>query len=186
MNYDKLSDDELVSLTLEGNHRAFAQIVKRYRDVAFRAAWRVLYPREQDIHDAVQNGFVRIYRGLDKYPVGTNFGGWLYTIMYRSAIDLGRKQGKRTFVPIEDYAYQLKHTGKSPLDNVELRQRFDHVCQAIDSLPDIHREVIQMRNLQGMGNREIAETLEIPLGTVAARIFHARRKLRKLAQEVRV
>jgi RNA polymerase sigma-70 factor (ECF subfamily) len=134
---------------------------------------------EDDAYDLVQETFLKALKYEDKFIEGTNLKGWLFTIMKNSFINNYRRIVKRnTFMDATDNDYLLDSSSNYRTHNLAekkfLRQDLE---DAIDRLPDDLRITFEL-NAAGFKYHEIAERLEIPIGTVKTRIFIARRKLR--------
>ncbi len=145
-----------------------------------------------DAKDLLQDTYVKAYRFIDKYERGTNAKAWLFRIMKNSFINDYRRQARTPeqvdYDEIQDY-YDLvkKHSD----DSNDLRSQFfknmldDDIVKAMESLTEEFRTIIILSDLEGLTYEEIAEVLEIPLGTVRSRLHRARKvmqqKLRKFA-----
>jgi RNA polymerase sigma-70 factor (ECF subfamily) len=145
-----------------------------------------------DAKDLLQDTYLKAYRFIDKYERGTNAKAWLFRIMKNSFINDYRRQARTPeqvdYDEIQDY-YDLvkKHSD----DSNDLRSQFfknmldDDIVKAMESLTEEFRTIIILSDLEGLTYEEIAEILEIPLGTVRSRLHRARKvmqqKLRKFA-----
>lgn len=132
-----------------------------------------------DAHDLVQETFLKALKYEDKFSDGTNLKGWLFTIMKNSFINNYRRLVKRnTFMDATDNDYLLDSSLNYRTYNLAEKKFLRHdLEEAIDKLPDDLRITFEL-NAAGFKYHEIAERLEIPIGTVKTRIFIARRKLR--------
>ncbi|RME98344.1 MAG: RNA polymerase sigma factor [Bacteroidetes bacterium] len=130
--------------------------------------------------DLVQDTCLRAFRYRDKYQLGTNFKGWIATIMRNTFINNYRKEQKRRVVsePVEALAYQIET--KTFLSNAgEMNMRMQELMQMLDSIGDLYRVPFLM-HYRGYEYQEIADKLQLPIGTVKSRIFTARKKLKAL------
>jgi RNA polymerase sigma-70 factor (ECF subfamily) len=142
---------------------------------------------EQDAREIVQEAFLRVYRGLDRFNGGSTFFTWLYRIVTNLAIDFMRKPARREEEldegrSIADDARPVLYAnvdGADPLDVVRRGEIAERIQRALDDLPPYHRGVILMRELEGMSYEEMAQAMGVSKGTIMSRLFHARQKLQK-------
>lgn len=160
-----------------------------YIDSLYRTALRMT-SNPSDAEDLVQETFLRAFRSLHQFKEGTNLRAWLFRIMTNAFINEYRKRSRRptnsSLDDIEDfYLYDhLIDSGIQPMDErpediVLGRMTADDVIGALDDLSDDFRQVVLLADVEGFSYREIAEILDIPVGTVMSRLFRARRKLQK-------
>lgn len=133
----------------------------------------------EDAHDLVQETMLKAFTYHSKFAEGTNLKGWLYTIMKNSFINNYRRMVKRnTFIDSTDNSFYLDSKGSTTSNGAEAKFMMRDMENAIDSLPQDLKKTFTM-NYKGFKYHEIAEVLNIPIGTVKTRIFVARRMLRK-------
>jgi RNA polymerase sigma-70 factor (ECF subfamily) len=146
--------------------------------------------RPEDAADIVQDAFIKVHRHLATFQGTSSFYTWLYRIVMNLGIDHVRKHRKVVEwgddVPIEqaagDRTLVPKVADSNPRSTVERRELSEKIRQALDTLPEYHRAVILLREVEGMSYEEIAEVLEVPKGTIMSRLFHARRKMQDQLQ----
>jgi RNA polymerase sigma-70 factor (ECF subfamily) len=179
-------DAALVERCRAGDVAAFEPLVEKYRQRVWRLAYNVLRDREE-AWDVAQEAFIRAYQALPSFRGQSAFYTWLYRIVMNVAADRGRSRGAqgRAFgterVPEEDWERVLPdlHAGEEAPDARAARaEERRKIMQALDTLSDDHRTIIMLGDLEGLSYREIADTLEIPLGTVMSRLHNARKRLR--------
>jgi RNA polymerase sigma-70 factor, ECF subfamily len=165
---------------------AFEPLVEKYRQRVWRLAYNLLRDREE-AWDVSQEAFIRAYQALPSFRGQSAFYTWLYRIVMNVAADRARSRGARgrafgtERVPEEDWDRVLpdQNPGDEAPDakaaRLEQRQK---IVQALDTLPEHHRKIVVLSDLEGLSYREIAETLEIPMGTVMSRLHNARKRLR--------
>lgn len=180
------TDYALVQRIQNGDEAAFSEIVRRHYDRVLRVAVGMLKNRHE-AEDVVQEAFVKVYRRIGDFNGTSAFYTWLYRIVVNLSIDSMRKKNRERRVDIEDEAAREAMAScerlwpglddsdpHSRVERVELAQR---LRQAFSRLPDIHRDVIVLREVQGHSYEEIAEALGIKKGTVMSRLFHARKAM---------
>ena len=139
----------------------------------YRFNWRMLR-NEQDARDATQDTLVKVLRKIHLFHGGRNFGTWVMGIARNTCIDLYRKKRRTAWEEPGD----IVDGAPSPLQEVSRAQRADLLQDALDKLPPMYREILVLYHFEHLKYVEIAEVLDIPLGTVMNRIFRARKKLR--------
>lgn len=141
---------------------------------------------KEEVEDLTQEAFIKAFTSLSTFNDEYAFSTWLYKIATNNCIDYIRRKKLQTFSidkPVDsgdsDYTYELPdHTYKPDQDMID-RQRKKMLEEAINSLPPKYRRVIQLRHTEEREYQEIAEILDLPLGTVKAHIFRAREMLNK-------
>ncbi len=179
-------DRELIERAQRGDQAAFRALVERHQRRAFTIAVGLVRD-ENDARELVQEAFIRVYRGLGTFQGGSSFFTWLYRIVMNLAIDLMRKPGRRDVelqenrVVEEDADFPLvsRIDGADPMDVIRRREIAARIQGALDALPDIHRGVILMREVEGMSYEEMAQAMGVSKGTIMSRLFHARQKLQR-------
>jgi len=181
------ADDEIVRRAQAGDHDAFRMLVERYQGRAFGLALRVLRNEEQ-AKDAVQDAFLKAYRSLDRFEGRAGFYTWLYRIVMNQCLDRKRRDKSDREVEWNDEILDSSESAAAPagleapdvaIERSEIRQA---VARAIDALPEDARRTIQLREIDGLSYKEIAEAMGIPKGTVMSRLHYARQRLRELLQ----
>ncbi len=145
----------------------------------------------EDARDLTQEAFVKAYRNLGTFRLEASFYTWLYRIAMNLAIDFTRKRRRRESAGFDegiasrddDGGISEAHHGDSPGRALERKQLFQQIMAAMERLPDDQRQVILLREMEGLSYKEIAEVMEIPEGTVMSRLFYARKKLQKLLSD---
>jgi RNA polymerase sigma-70 factor (ECF subfamily) len=177
-----LSDDaSLIAATLAGDSAAFGRLVREYQDRLYNSLLRVLGSAE-DAADIVQDAFVQAYVKLDSFRGGSAFYTWLYRIAFNLAMSRRRREHREASLD------QMKSLhGAEPMDGepnadegVLQQERAELVHAALAELSIEHRQIIVLREIDGCRYDEIAEILELPVGTVRSRLFRARCEMRDL------
>lgn len=178
-----LEDDKLVALALRGEDSAYKKLIAKYeKSIYFRIQKMI---REQEmVEDLVQEVFIKAFNNLSSYSNEYAFSTWLFRIATNHTIDYLRKKKLPTFsinAPIDakdgEVEYQLPDNSFEADREIIYKQRRAIIREAIDNLPKKYRLVIEMRHMDEKSYEEIAEILELPLGTVKAHIFRAREML---------
>jgi RNA polymerase sigma-70 factor (ECF subfamily) len=161
-----------------GDELAWEALVRRYQGRVFALAYHYLRDREE-AREVAQETFIRVYRGLRTFDGEGSFTAWLVRVARNCAIDRIRKlQSSPAYEGDEVEATDpLVATGPDPEDHSLAQDRRDLICRALDRMSEINREMILLKEIQGLKQREIADMLAIPLGTVKARTNRARLEL---------
>lgn len=181
----ELADEELIKSALQGNQEAYKQLLERHRHAIFHIAYKIVRNSEEAA-DLVQETFMKAFASLATYRFEYRFSTWLYRIAANNAIDLLRKRKIEALSldqPVEtrdgSVELQLPDWTHNPEFDFTRKQRRISIDEAIESLPDKYREVIVYRHSEDKSYDEIARILDIPVGTVKARIFRARELLKR-------
>ena len=185
------TDADVVARARQGDHDAFRILVERYQERAFRLALRVLRDEEW-AKDVVQEGFLKVYRSLDRFEGRSSFYTWMYRVMMNLCLDAKRRDRRDRHVeweegaPIEpdpaapDAASALYQEQVGPAGSLERAQLRGFVAKAIEQLSDDARQTLLLREIEGLSYAEIAECLGVPKVTVMSRLHHARRRVREI------
>jgi RNA polymerase sigma-70 factor (ECF subfamily) len=182
-------DDDLVERARTGDRAAFQQLFQKYHRRAYAVALGVL-KRPDDAMDVVQDAFIKVHKNIGSFQGASSFYTWLYRIVMNLAIDHIRRTRKvvewgddvSVHDAAGDGALVPKLEDAHPGRTVERRELSEKIRQALDALPEYHRAVILLREVEGMSYEEMAEVLHVPKGTIMSRLFHARRKMQELLQ----
>lgn len=171
-----IPEDEpgLVEGVREGDEEAFATLVDRYTDPAYALALSILRD-EHDAEDGVQNAFIRALERIDQLRPGSPFGPWFYRVLRSTCLNLRRRERLRTHGPIPVSASE----GGGPDRDLERRVARDRVRGALEALPEMQRMAVLLYDLEGYDHAEIADILDIAVGTSRAHLHHGRKALRR-------
>jgi RNA polymerase sigma-70 factor (ECF subfamily) len=172
-----MEEKEIVRSAQKGDQDAFAHLVEKYRNKMFYLAYSMTNNRET-ADDLAQEVFIKAYRALPRFNLKSRFSTWLYRIAINTVKDFYRKQSGVEKVSLED---SMEVRDDMEWKSVEETQdRLKIIQKHINKLPEKHRIIITLRDIQGKSYSEIAEILNISPGTVDSRLFRARRKLRTM------
>ena len=169
------NEAELVTQAQGGDRNAFNELVR----IHARGVFNVVYHMCGDAlvaEDAAQETFIRAWQNLTSYRPQTSLRNWLYRIAFNAGTDMLRKEKRILPNDIEDL--NLKDERPGPETLTSQQERTTMVQKAVMSLPDASRAVLVLREYEGMSYHEIADALDIPLGTVMSRLNYARKLLK--------
>ena len=185
---DVSTKEELEKLIIRcqaGDRQAFMQLVQSHQNMVFAALYRMMKDRSE-VEDLAQEVWVKVYQSIRKLKAPGAFRSWLHRIALNTFRDRMRQKGNKIAFSLDE-GYQmdngdsvqveLEAPGLLPEETLLQGEWKEHLDQAILDLPEAHRAVIVMREIQGLTYDEIASVLDISLGTVKSRIARAREKL---------
>lgn len=182
-----MTEQELVARAQRGDQEAFARLVEANQNKIYTLALR-LTGHPEDAADLAQEAFLRAWRSLPSFQGGSSFSTWLYRLASNLCIDFLRREKRRksaAAVSLDDEEENApplevpdhRFTPESELERRELRAA---VARGLSQLSDDHRQVLVLRELDGLSYAEIAGRLELEEGTVKSRIARARLALRNI------
>jgi RNA polymerase sigma-70 factor (ECF subfamily) len=184
------TDEELVAQFCLGQTESFGALMKRYERELYGYLVRYLGDREL-AEDVFQNTFLQLYTKIGTYDQERPVKPWLYTIATHQAIDALRRNGRHQAVSLDQGREELpdgevrrlveviESRASGPLDQVQGEERRAKVRDSVDRLPEFLKQVVVLAYYQGLKYREIAEVLEIPVGTVKSRLHAALARLQE-------
>ena len=176
----KLTDIELIQLTLKGDQRAYALLVKNYQRYVFTLALRFTKSRE-DAEEVAQDSFIKMYKALSSFKQESKFSTWLYTIVYTTTMTSLRKRGtnnvalddEENFIQVENAA------SAADINSAENRSRSFYLNQAISQLSADDSAVLTLFYHAEQSLEEIALIMGIESNGVKIKLFRARKRLKE-------
>lgn len=187
VSFEDLPDHDLIEATKNGDEDAFAEIVNRYRNPLINYLYRFLYDYEEAV-DLAQETFVRVYFALERYHTEYAFSTYIYRIASNLAISEIRKRKRRKTLSLtglfqydDEETREYQPQDEKPLPNEEIMENEQRkiIEKAISALPDRYRAPIILRDVEGKTYEEVANILQLGLGTTKSRISRARKLLRE-------
>lgn len=175
-------DRTLIAACLQGHGDAFGALVAPYQDRLYNTLYR-LTGREEDAAELLQETMIRAFRGLASYQGESSFYTWLYRIAMNVAFTHQRRRrmrslGAESVSPPYDVADESEHS--RPGRHLERAEQRDIIQRALDQLDEPFRAVLILKDIEDLRYEEIAEILDIPVGTVRSRLHRARAEMREL------
>ncbi len=183
------TDQQVVKRAREDDEAAYRELLRRYQRPVFSLIYRMVRDREL-AEDLAQETFVKVLNALERYRPEYKFSSWVFKIANNAAIDHLRKKeldtlslegGPDATTPerVEATALQLGDQSESPLEELEARELGYTIESAIGRLRPEYQSCIMLRHVEGRPYDEIADILNLPLGTVKTYIHRARAELRE-------
>ena len=183
-----MSDEKiLIGRVLEGDHEAFAELVKRHETQVYNLCLR-MSGNPEDARDLSQEAFLKAWRGLRFYQFESAFSTWLYRLTSNVCIDFLRSRKRRPSVSLtvdeeEPVEMEVEDSSPTPEEQVLHREQQYAVAKAMEQLEDEFRQVLTLRVIHDLPYEEIAEIMDLKVGTVKSRLARARMKLKKLLED---
>jgi RNA polymerase sigma-70 factor (ECF subfamily) len=184
-----IDEEALLARLRAGDEAAFAELVRANTGRLLALARRMLRS-EEDARDAVQEAFLQAFKGIDRFQGGARLSTWLHRIAVNASLMKLRSRSRRPEQPIEELLPRFYEDGhrvepgppwrQDGPDPVEERETRVQVREAIDRLPEIYRNVLLLRDIEGLDTEETARLLDVKVDTVKVRLHRARQALRSL------
>lgn len=176
----------LIAGAKHGDHGSFETLVDHYMGRAVAVARGYVGNRE-DALDMAQEAFYRVFRTLDRFREGERFAPWFFKILRNTCLNYLDKRRRQRAYSIhaqtdDDTDMPVVDEAPDPHQDSEIRETHQELWKSLQKLPMKHREIILLRHFQDLDYQSIADVLEIPIGTVMSRLFHARRKLKDVME----
>lgn len=180
-------DQRLIAECLRGATSAFGELVRRHQERLFHSVYRMV-DNAEDARDVVQEAFLSAYQSLDSFKGDSLFFTWLYRIAVNTAISMKRKQrvvlsidGGRDGEPTVDPTDPSEES--QPGHALEQAEQERRVQLALSRLSPEHRAVLVMKDMEGQKYEDMAEVLDVPIGTIRSRLHRARLELREILEQ---
>ena len=196
MDYQKLTDQAVVERARKGHESAFRELIRRYERPVFSLIYRLVRDRER-AEDLAQDTFIKVLNALDRYDPSFKFSSWIFKIAHNTALDDLRRKHPETLSihgsPHASTADELEATILTPVSGDETPEDFTssreigtHIEAAIGRLRVEYRTAILLCHVEGRPYEEVAQIMDVPLGTVKTYIHRARNELKKQLSHLRI
>jgi RNA polymerase sigma-70 factor (ECF subfamily) len=177
-------DDALIAAAQRGDQAAFAEIVRRYQRAVYRVAY-ALTRNAADADDLAQETFVRAWGAIGRFEIGQPLYPWLARIGTNLAYSLFRTRKRRPETPLEPLLEAGQQWGveDDPAEHLARSERDERLRTCFVALAPEHQAVLALRAIKDLSYDEIAQALNVPVGTVMSRLSRARADLRRRMQE---
>jgi len=185
----KIEDSDLIDRALGGDQSAYERLMKKYYKLVSNLIYKMIYNKD-DVEDLAQEAFIKAFNSLSKFDKQFAFSTWLYKIASNNCIDYIRKRKLNTIsidkeieTSDDDFKFEIPDNDYKPDREIIESERKQVLENAINSLPEKYKTVIMLRHTEDMEYEEIAQKLNLPLGTVKAHIFRGRELLNKYLKD---
>lgn len=183
-----MQDELLIRRAQRGDADAFEQLLLEHQKNVYNLCYRMA-GNPDDAMDLSQETFLRAWRCLDQYQFASAFSTWLYRLCSNICIDFLRRRRRQQTVPLtfedadgEEQTYAVPDVQPLPEEQVELKLTRETLAAAMAQLLPEHRAVLQLRVVNEMSYEQIADVLDIQIGTVKSRLSRARNQLKKILE----
>lgn len=173
---EPIADRVLIARSLQGDHTAYAELVRRYQQSVFAVCYRLTGER-RDAEDMTQDTFIRAHHKLKLYDMERPFGPWVRRVASNLTLNYLQKRRANQVELDEEFDQPSADAGENPEMARVSAETAHSVREAILALPPHFRAVIEMRHFQSLSYDEMAEALQLPVNTVRSHLFRARKKL---------
>lgn len=185
-------DYELVQRAIANDQLAFAEIMDRYRDSIFHLINKMVFSSD-DAEDLTIEAFTKAFQRLEQYSPAYAFSTWLFKIASNHTIDFIRKKRLKALSLDQGFAnadgdvmeFHVRDEGLDPMEALQKKERVALMRSVVESMKPRYRRLVELRYFEERSYEEIAEELDLPLGTVKAQLFRARDILASLIQPAR-
>ena len=181
-NYNIFDDRLLVKQVIEGDSAAFDALFTRHRDTIYAMLLKFT-GNSDDVEDLMQEAFMKAYLKIGLYDPKYDFGAWIYTIARNTFVDFNRSRKSNALnpqnLPLES-GNSAQTSAPTPEDYIINAQQQTQIERYVSMLPEDYRQLFELRFIDEYSYEEIAEKLEMKLGTVKTRIFRVRNMMCRL------
>ena len=176
----RFEDPGLARRSQAGDTEAFGELVTKYRAKIFTMVYGMVRD-EHDAWDLAQEGFLKAWHSIHLFEGRSSFYTWLYSITVNLAISSLRRKGRREEVELND---AIPSSLPGPGVNYQRTEIREQVNAALAKLSQKHRAVVVLKELEDLQYHEIAEVLNLSMGTVMSRLFYGRKKLQSMLRPI--
>jgi RNA polymerase sigma-70 factor, ECF subfamily len=177
---EQSEDLELIHRSQAGDTEAFGELITKYRAKIFTMLYGMVR-NENDAWDLAQEGFLKAWRSIHQFEGRSSFYTWLYRLTVNLAIGSLRQKERRVEVELDD---AIPSSLPSPRANYERAEIREQVYAALAQLAPEHRAVIVLKEIEDLQCQEIADILNVSIGTVMSRLFYGRKKLQSILRPI--
>ncbi|MTE27278.1 RNA polymerase sigma factor [Winogradskyella ouciana] len=173
----------LIDAINNGDTRAYAQLVDRYKDLVYTLALRMLKHKEE-AEEVAQDTFIKVFKSLDKFKGDSKFSTWIYRVAYNTCLDNIKKNKKHlNNVAIDEFTFNKLDTIDNALDNIINEERSVLIKNCIDKLPEDSSALLTLFYFEELSLEEISKIINIEANTVKVKLFRARKKLAVILEQ---
>lgn len=173
----------LIDAINNGDTRAYAQLVDRYKDLVYTLALRMLKHKEE-AEEVAQDTFIKVFKSLGKFKGDSKFSTWIYKVAYNTCLDNIKKNKKHlNNVAIDEYTFNKLDTIDNALDNIINEEKSTLIKNCIDKLPEDSSALLTLFYFEELSLDEISKIINVEANTVKVKLFRARKKLAVILEQ---
>ncbi|RNC84932.1 MAG: RNA polymerase sigma factor [Winogradskyella sp.] len=171
------NDNQLIKSIIDGDHRAYGQLVDRYKDLVFTLSLRMMKHREE-AEEVAQDAFIKVYRSLNKFKGDSKFSTWIYRVTYNTCLDRIKKNKKHfNDVPIDEFSFNKLESVDNALEGMIKTEKSNLIKQCIEMLPSDDSYILTLYYFEELSLDEMSEIIGASSNTIKVKLFRARKKL---------
>jgi len=173
----------LIDAINNGDTRAYAQLVNRYKDLVYTLAVRMVKNREE-AEEVAQDTFIKVFKSLNKFKGDSKFSTWIYRVAYNTCLDNIKKNKKHlNNVTIDEFTFNKLETIDNALDNIIKEEKSVLIRKCINRLPEDSSALLTLFYFEELSLDEISKIINIEANTVKVKLFRARKKLAVILEQ---
>ncbi|WP_422107761.1 RNA polymerase sigma factor [Winogradskyella sp.] len=173
----------LINAINNGDTKAYAQLVDRYKDLVYTLALRMLKHREE-AEEVAQDTFIKVFKSLHKFKGDSKFSTWIYRVAYNTCLDNIKKNKKHlNNVAIDEYTFNKLDTIDNALDHIISEERSALIKACINKLPEDSSALLTLFYFEELSLEEISKIINVEANTVKVKLFRARKKLAVILEQ---
>ncbi len=173
----------LIEAINNGDTKAYAQLVDRYKDLVYTLALRMLKHKEE-AEEVAQDTFIKVFKSLDNFKGDSKFSTWIYKVAYNTCLDTIKKNKKHhNNVAIDEYTFNKLDTIDNALDNIIKEEKSVLIKNCINKLPEDSSALLTLFYFEELSLDEISKIINIEANTVKVKLFRARKKLAVILEQ---
>lgn len=185
LNINMTTNDDtiLINAINNGDTKAYAQLVDRYKDLVYTLALRMLKHREE-AEEVAQDTFIKVFKSLHKFKGDSKFSTWIYKVAYNTCLDTIKKNKKHlNNVAIDEYTFNKLETIDNALDHIINEEKRDLIKKCINKLPEDSSALLTLFYFEELSLEEISKIINVEANTVKVKLFRARKKLAVILEQ---
>ncbi|WP_299115883.1 sigma-70 family RNA polymerase sigma factor [uncultured Winogradskyella sp.] len=176
-------DNILIDAINNGDTKAYAKLVDRYKDLVYTLALRMLKHKEE-AEEVAQDTFIKVFKSLDKFKGDSKFSTWIYRVAYNTCLDNIKKNKKYlNNVAIDEYTFNKLDTIDNALDNIINEEKSTLIKNCINKLPEDSSAILTLFYFEELSLEEISKIINVEANTVKVKLFRARKKLAVILEQ---
>jgi len=178
-----IDDQKLIEALQNGDTKAYAQLVNRYKDLVFTLAIRMLKHREE-AEEVAQDTFIKVFKSLNKFKGDSKFSTWIYKVTYNTCLDRIKKNKKHlNDVAIDEFTFNKIETIDNALYNLIKEEKNALIKNCINKLPEDSSALLTLFYFEELSLEEISKIINIEANTIKVKLFRARKKLAVILEQ---
>ena len=178
-----INDNYLIESVVNGDTKAYAQLVNRYKDMVYTLAIRMMRNREE-AEEVAQDTFIKVFSSLNKFKGNSKFSTWIYKVTYNTCLDRIKKNKKYlNDVAIDEFIFNKLDAIDNALENMIKEEKSKCIKNCINKLPEDSSALLTLFYFEELSLEEISEIINVEVNTAKVKLFRARKKLAVILEQ---